>query len=121
MLSASVWILSLAVVAGSVLGMLHLRASEGVRRPPLWMGIAHGLTGAVGLALLVPVLRGPPRGAASGTTTFGPMAGWLFVAALATGALLLARRKRGPALTMVVHAGLAVTGWVLLLAWNALG
>ena len=26
-----------------------------------------------------------------------------------------------PAATMVVHAGIAITGWVMLLAWNSLG
>lgn len=121
MLTASVWLLSLAVIAGTILGLWHIRASEGVGRPPLWIGIAHGVAGGIGLALLVPVLNGPARGAASGTASFGPMAGWLFGAALITGAFVLVRRKRGPAITMIVHAGLAVTGWVLLLAWNSLG
>ena len=121
MVSAAVWIISLTVVAGTVLGLWHLRASERVGRPPLWMGIAHGSAGAVGLGLLVLALGGPPRGAASGTASFGPTAAWLFGAALVSGAVIMARRKRGPAITMIVHAGLAVTGWVLLLAWTSLG
>jgi len=116
-----VWIVSFAVAAGTILGLWHVRASDGAGRPKLWMGVAHGIAGTVGLALLVAALGGPPRGAASGTTAFGPAAAWLFAAALLSGAVILVRRKRGPSITMILHACLAVTGWVLLLAWNALG
>ena len=119
MVSAAVWILTLAVIAGTVLALLHLRVTDGAGRPPLVAGIAHGIVGAAGLAALLLALQGPPRGADTGVGSFGTMAAVLFAGALLTGvAILLLRRK---AIVMAIHAGIAITGYVLLLAWNALG
>lgn len=118
MAQAAVWVLTIAVAAGTLLGMLHI---QGIHRPPLTAGVAHAVAGGLGLVLLVLALRGPVRGAATGVASFGQMAAWLFGAALLSGALILARRRHAPNLSMIVHAGLAVTGYVLLLAWNALG
>ena len=116
MLAAAVWVLTLAVAAGSALALWHLRD---LTRPPLVAGIAHGIVGLVGLTLLLLVLRGPVRGVATGVAAFGPGAAILFVAAAATGsALLLLRRK---SLVMAIHAGIAITGYALLLAWASLG
>ncbi len=81
----------------------------------------HGLAGIVGLAILLLTLRGPERGIASGVGAFGSIAAWLFAAAVATGVLIWIRRRKGPVWTMIVHAGIAVTAWAMLLAWNALG
>ena len=110
-----------AVLAGTVLAFWHLRAAEGVGRPPGWTGLAHGLGGAVGLALLLLALRGPPRAVAEGAGTFGTIAAWLFGAALLVGGLVWVRRRRGPMLTILLHAVMAVTGWVMLIAWVSLG
>ena len=119
MVSAAVWILTLAVAAGTVLGLWHLRADEAVPRPPLAAGLAHGIIGTIGLAALLWALRGPPRGVDTGVASFGPTAAVLFSAALVTGiALLLLRRK---SIVMAIHAGIAIAGYVLLLAWNSLG
>jgi hypothetical protein len=98
---------------------LHLKADTG--RPPPWAGLLHGLAGIVGLAILLLALRGPERGIASGVGAFGSIAAWLFAAAVATGVLIWIRRRKGPVGTMIVHAGIAVTAWAMLLAWNALG
>jgi len=121
LVQAAVWILSLAVAAGTILGLLHLRATDAKTRPPTWAGIAHGVVGALGLAALVLALQGPPRGVAEGAGSFGATAGWLFAAALLTGAIVFVRRRNGPAVTTAIHAGLAITGYALLLAWNSLG
>jgi hypothetical protein len=43
----------------------------------------------------------------------------LFSAALLSGLGLLLLRRKG--VVMAVHAGIAITGYVLLLAWNSLG
>ena len=119
--SAATLLLSLTVAAGTILGLWHLRASEGVSRPPPWMGILHGLTGVVGLGVLLIALRGPERGMASGVGAFGKIAAWLFVGAVASGVLVWTRRRKGPAATVIMHAGIAITAWVILLAWNSLG
>ena len=118
MLSVAVTLLTLAVAAGTGLALWYLR---GGARPPVAIGALHGGTGAIGLVALLLVLRGPPRGVAAGVGSFGTTAAVLFVAAVLTGLAILARRRRLPAVTMAVHAGLAITGYVLLLAWNALG
>lgn len=88
-------------------------------RPPLALGIAHGTVGAIGLAALLFALRGPPRGVSAGVGSFGTTAAVLFGGALLTGLGLLAMRRK--TVVMTIHAGIAVTGYVLLLAWNSLG
>ena len=98
------------------MALWHLRAAS---RPPLIAGIAHGTIGAAGLAILLLSLRGPPRGVDTGVGSFGTIAAILFAAALLTGAALLLLRRKGT--VMAIHAGLAITGFVLLLAWNSLG
>ena len=95
--------------------MFHLQAA----RPPLAAGIAHGLAGAAGLVALLFALRGPPRGVAAGVGSFGTVSAVLFAVALLTGIILLLLRRRG--VVIAIHAGIAITGYVLLLAWNALG
>jgi hypothetical protein len=115
----AVWVLTLAVAAGTVLALWHLRATEVGSRPPAAAGIAHGLVGVIGLTVLLLTLQGPPRGVDAGVGGFGTVAAVLFACAAITGiALLVLRRKP---LVMAIHAGLAITAYVLLLAWNALG
>ena len=118
-ISLAVWTLTATVAAGTVLALWHLRAAEGVGRPPQAAGIAHGIVGTAGLIALAFAVRGPARGVGAGVGSFGSMAAWLFAGAVVTGiATLLWRRKP---IAMAVHAGIAITGYVLLLAWNALG
>jgi hypothetical protein len=117
-LAAAFYALTLAVAAGTILALWHMRAIEGAPRPPLAAGIAHGLAGAVGLLLLIPALLGPPRGAAAGAASFGMIAGVLFAAALLSGVVLLLR-GRAASVTMAIHAGIAITGYVVLVAWFA--
>ncbi|HBK04260.1 MAG TPA: hypothetical protein DDZ81_00165 [Acetobacteraceae bacterium] len=119
LVSVAVWVLTVAVAAGTILALWHLRATDAASRPPLAAGIAHGLVGAAGFAALLVAVRGPPRGVDTGVGSFGIIASALFAGAIGTGvAVLLLRRKP---IVMAVHAGIAITGYVLLLAWNALG
>jgi hypothetical protein len=118
LLAAAFYLLTLAVAAGTTLGLLHLRGSS---RPPLAAGLLHAAAGLVGLVLLLPIALGPPRGIAAGAATFGPIAGWLLVGALLTGAVVLLRRRSGPNVMMAIHAGIAISGYVMLLAWYAVG
>jgi hypothetical protein len=98
--------------------LLHLRATDRASLPPRVAGIAHGVVGAIGLGCLLLALRGPPRGVDAGVGSFGTLGAVLLGAALLTGLTLLIRRN---GLVMAVHAGLAITAYVLLLAWSALG
>jgi hypothetical protein len=119
LVTLAVWVLTLAVAAGTVLALWHLRATDGAGRPPLAAGIAHGLAGAVGLVVLLLALTGPPRGVAAGVGSFGTLAAVLFAGALATGVAVLVLRRK--AVVIAIHAGIAITGYVLLLAWSSLG
>jgi hypothetical protein len=120
-LSVAVTLLTLAVAAGTALALWHLRATDQAARPPAAVGVVHGGVGAIGLLALLLALRGPARGVAAGVGSFGATAAVLFVAALISGLVILARRRTLPAVTMAIHAGVAITGYVLLLAWTALG
>lgn len=120
MLSIAVWILTLAAGAGTLLAVWHLRAADGgSSRPPVAIGVVHGVVGVAGLVVLLLVLRGAPRGVAAGVGSFGTISAALFTAALLTGVVVLLSRRK--ALVMAIHAGIAITAYVLLLAWNALG
>jgi hypothetical protein len=105
-------------VAGALLALLHLRATNAASLPPRAAGIAHGSVGAVGLGILLFALRGPARGMDAGVGSFGVMSAILLACALLTGLILL---RRGIGTVIAIHAGIAITGYVLLLAWNALG
>ena len=123
MLTAAFIVLGIAVLLGSALAVLHLRTSTATlaSAPVSWPAAAlHGLLGIGGLICLGLALRGPPRGAAQGTASFGAIAAILIVMpALAGGGLLAARlRKRPPAGALIgVHATLAVSGFVILAAY----
>ena len=113
--------MTLAVAFGSILALWHLRATDGASKPPLSAGIVHGAIGLAGLAVLLLALRGPPRGVAAGAGSFGTTAAVVFAAALATGVAVLVRRRKGPAVTMAIHSGFAITAYVLLVAWYSVG
>jgi hypothetical protein len=119
LVSLAVWILTLAVAAGTALALWHLRATEDTARPPFVAGIAHGAVGAAGFVILLFALRGPPRGLGAGVGSFGTMSAALFAGALLTGIVMLLLRRK--AVVISIHAGIAITGYVLLLAWNSLG
>ena len=74
--------------------------------------------GAAGLAVLLLALRGPVTGAAAGVASFGPLSAVLCGGALLTGVGLFFLKQKGA--VMAIHAGIAVSGYVLLLAWNSL-
>jgi len=118
MLTAAFTMLAVAVVAGSLLAVLHVREGAGL---PAWpLAALHGSLALAGLGLLALALRGPARGADQGTAGFGvAAAAALALAALVGAALLAARlRKRRVAGTLIaVHATIAVTGFVVLAAY----
>ncbi len=84
------------------------------RRP--WIGVVHGVTGIVGLGLLVWLVLGPRRGDATGVGSFGVAAAILLAGAACIGPFV----RRLPGLVLALHAGAAITGVVLYWAWAAL-
>ena len=122
MLNAAFIVLGIAVLLGGVLAVPHLR--EGAAPPLLPFGALHGLIAIAGLALLALALRGPPRGVAQGTGSFGTIAAALIGMAALVGLTQLAARLRGrrlPGMLIGIHATLAVGGFVVLLAYVLAG
>jgi hypothetical protein len=108
------------VALGLTLALLYVRGPL-LRQP--FPGIIHGLTGAVGLGLLILALQGPRRGDAMGAGSFGIVAAVLFGLALAFGPLIWFLGRRAPHLAggiIAVHASLAITAFVLFLAWASM-
>lgn len=108
MQNSALLIFGIAAVGGLVLALHVLRG----KFAPWLLSIAHALLGATGLILLLlTVLKG---GAA-------PLAAWsliIFAVAALGGfylASLHARKRLPPKAIVVVHAAVAVTGFVLLL------
>jgi hypothetical protein len=109
-----------AVALGVAVALPYLRP-EAPRR--LLFGIIHGMTGALGLGLLIIALQGPRRGDAMGAGSFGIVAALLFGSAVMIGPVIRVLGKRKPSVTglvVVTHASLAITGFVLFLAWASL-
>jgi hypothetical protein len=116
-------ILSLVVLLGCALALLHLR-SDGAVTPPLPLAALHGLLAIVGLCCLALALRGPPRGLAQGMASFGVVATTLITLAALIGAGLLAAhilKKRIAGVVIGIHATLAVSGFVILVAYVLAG
>jgi hypothetical protein len=108
-----------AVALGVTLALRYLR---GGRLPVV--GVVHGLMGATGLVLLVVALQGPRRGVAMGVGSFGVVAAVLFGIALTLGPfvpLLTKRVPRAAGVVLAAHASIAITAFVLFLAWTSMG
>ncbi len=121
MLFVALVILSATVVLGIALAVLHLRGSP---RPPWKVGVLHGLFGVAGIATLILALRGPPRGLLAGVASFGAIAAAFACVALMVGlgVVTLGRwSDRGIGLLIAVHGSLAITAYVLLVAYVSLG
>jgi hypothetical protein len=119
MLVSAFIILGAAILLGSVLAVLHLRM-EGAAIPPWPFAALHGLLGIGGLCCLGLALRGPPRGLDQGTASFGIIAAALIISAALAGAGLLAARvlkRRIAGILIGIHATLAVSGFVILVAY----
>ena len=84
MLIAAFVVLGTAVLLGSALAILRVR-TDGAAAPPWWFAGLHGIFAIAGLGCLLLALRGPPRGLATGTASFGLMAAVLIVLAALVG------------------------------------
>ena len=118
MLSLALALLSLAVLIGVAIGIGFLVDR---RLPSRAIGAVHGLLGTSGLcALIFAIVSGVGTGDRYGTASFGPAAATLATLAALAGAgiaLLGRRTPRSIGLLIGVHASLAVTAYVLLLAY----
>jgi hypothetical protein len=122
MLLASFTLLLIAAALGSVLAMLGFRPD--VPPPAQIYGVLHGCLGAGGFAALLLALRGPPRGVAMGVGSFGAIAAVLLGVALLAGLIMLAIRARArqvPGLIIGIHATIAISGIVILVAYTLMG
>jgi hypothetical protein len=122
MLIAAFAILSAAALLGTVLTVLHLR-SEGAGVPNRVARI-HGLLAIGGFGCLLLALRGPLRGLANGTASFGTIAAALIaLAALVGGAILATHllKRRIPGVMIGIHATFAVSGFVFLATYVLMG
>ena len=119
MLIAAFASLAAAVALGSLLAMIHLRGRTDAAIP--WpLGALHGLLGIAGLTGLLLALRGPPRGLDQGVASFGAIsAGLIALAALAGLGIFFIHvvKKRRAGALIALHATLAVTGFVILIAY----
>jgi membrane protease YdiL (CAAX protease family) len=123
MLMAAFVTLGIAVLLGSVLAVLHLRAA-GAARGTAALAALHALIALGGFACLLAALRGPPRGLDSGTAEFGIIATVLVaLAALLGGGFLASRllKRRITSGWIGLHATLAVAGFVVLAAYLLAG
>ena len=119
MLIAAFGILTVAVLLGSVLAVLHLQ-TEGRASPPWSLAALHGLFAIGGLGCLALALRGPARGLDQGSASFGTIATTLITLAALVGIAFLATRvfkRRVTGIMIGIHVTLAVSGFVILAAY----
>ena len=116
MLLPAFYILTAAVLLGSVVALSHL----GLIRWRWWPGIVHGALGATGLAILFFSLGGPARGVEFGVQSFGLIAAALASVGLFIGlsfaALNLFARKR-VAWLVGAHVTVAMAAYLFLMAY----
>ena len=120
MLLPAFYLLTAAVVLGSVIALSHI----GLIRWRWWPGAVHGVLGIAGLAALFLSLGGPPRGAEHGVQSFATIAAWIATAGLVVGLGYAALQVfAGRRVTWLVggHVTIAATAYLFLMAYVVLG
>lgn len=121
-MSLAFWVVLAAVMMGAGLGLRFLNPAW----PRLaWIAAIHGLVGTCGLALLLLALRTPDAKAdASGIGAFSRYAAVLIACAWIAGlglAFWPFRNPRSLGLLIAIHGTIAVSGFVLFMAYRSLG
>ena len=122
MLSLAVLSFTVVVLLGAALAIQILRRPA--HAPPRLLAWLHGIAALLSYGMLLLALAGPPRGAASGTQSFGLTAAILLLLAAAIGLLSLVlhyRRKRMPGIAIGAHASAAIFGYVILAVYLLAG
>jgi hypothetical protein len=121
--------LSLAVLSFTIVVLLGgALAIQILRRPPhapsrllAWL---HGIAALMSYGVLLVALMGPPRGAATGTQSFGLVAALLLLLAAVIGIVSLGLHllhRRMPGIAIGIHASVAVFGYVILAVYLLAG
>ncbi len=113
-------LMSVTVVLGAIMGIEYLR---GVRSRPTMIGM-HFLLGAASLEVLVMLLAGAPDGTVLLVGRLGHVAAGFLVVAMFIGvtAPMVGRQSRPTMnVALAAHALVAITGFVLLVAWLVFG
>jgi hypothetical protein len=88
------------------------------------LGVIHGSLGGIGLLFLLAALHGGAIHPAAGVAGFGAIAAWLIGTALLFGLVILSTVRAGrgsPSALIAIHATLAISGVVVLMALVVLG
>jgi hypothetical protein len=122
MLTLAVEILGAGGVIGMTLAVIALMAPA--KPPARILASLHGLLVIAGYAVLIDALMTePPRGAMTGTQSFGLVAAVALGIAITLGIASLVlhrRRRRMPGVAIGIHASVAVAGYVMLFVyWRA--
>jgi hypothetical protein len=120
MFTLSLVIFAIAALGGVALAVLHFRA-EGREHPPTALALLHGVVAVVAVLLLLIGIGATANGFAAGFSSLAIIALLLFALAALGGAyMFFGRHLRGeplPTPVVVIHALVAVTGFVVLLAY----
>lgn len=123
MLSLAVLAFTIVVLLGGALAIQAMRAPA--KPPSRWLASFHGIAALVSYGMLVVALASPtPRGAATGTQSFGLVAALLLLLAALIGIVSLALhlvKKRMPGVAIGIHASVAIFGYVILAVYLLAG
>jgi len=126
-LSLAVLSFTIVVLLGGALAIQILRRPT--RAPSRLLAWLHGIAALLSYGVLLVALMGPPpgqqpRGAATGTQSFGLIAALLLLLAAVIGIVSLVLhlfRRRMPGIAIGVHASVAVFGYVILAVYLLAG
>lgn len=121
--------LSLAVLSFTIVVLLGVALAIQILRRPTHapsrlLAWSHGIAALLSFGVLLVALRGPPRGAATGTQSFGLIAALLLLVAALIGIASLALhlvRRRMPGVAIGIHASVAIFGYVILAVYLLAG
>lgn len=109
MLTAALWIFAIAALGGLILASHVLRA----KLAPWALSVLHALLGAIGLILLIILL-------VQGTAAQQVLVGFVILLVAALGGFFLAsfhlRKQLPPKTVVIIHAALAIIGFLTLLS-----
>ena len=121
-LSLAVLSFTIVVLLGGALAIQIL--SRPTRAPSRVLTWLHGIAALLSYGVLLVALMGPPRGAATGTQSFGLIAALLLLLAAVIGVVSLVLhlfRRRMPGIAIGVHASVAIFGYIILAVYLLAG